>query len=66
MDGRGGRIEGGTLTGGAEHALHHGRGVRFCSRSESSGRERRRMHAGDRMMHRRCLRDHVVLGHGEG
>jgi hypothetical protein len=24
------------------------------------------MHAGDGIMHRRCLRDYVVLGHGEG
>jgi hypothetical protein len=57
MDGRGGRIEGDTLTGGAEHALHDGKGVRLRSRSESGGRERK-MNVGGGMRHRLCLRDH--------
>jgi hypothetical protein len=65
MNGKDGRIEGDILTSGAEHALHDGRGVHLYGRSESGGRKRR-MHAGDGMMHRRCLRDQVVLGHGEG
>jgi hypothetical protein len=55
MDGRGGRIEGDTLTGGAEHALHDGKGVRLRSRSESGGRERRMNVGGGGIRHRLCL-----------
>jgi hypothetical protein len=54
MDGRGGRSEGDTLTGGAEHVLHYGRGVRLRSRSESGGRERR-MNVGGGLRHCLCL-----------